>query len=135
MTSEARTAPRESMAREARLEAALRRILDCEWMISNSWGSPESWAKREAAIAEATALLSEIAEQANERRSMSANADFDGMLWPLPDSDLAWKARYGKPTQAEMYLIASRLEAYAHLLELPQKRRNYICKKIKESAR
>jgi len=57
--------------------------------------------------------------------------EFDGMRWPLPDSDLAWKARYGKPTQTEMYWIASRLEAYAHLIEHTQKRRNYICKRLK----
>jgi hypothetical protein len=58
---------------------------------------------------------------------------FDDMNWPLPDTDLAWRLRYGNPTREDLLRSASILSAYYALIDHSQKRRNYIASVIKEN--
>ena len=49
---------------------------------------------------------------------------FDGMTWPRTDTDVGWQLRYGKPSQETLLVAASMVEAYKHLIDMPQRRRN-----------
>jgi hypothetical protein len=65
-------------------------------------------------------------------------AQFDGMCWPKPSGDVAdigWKLRYGTLTESERLTAASVIDAYVHLFNLPQKKRNERMKKIKSLVR
>lgn len=64
---------------------------------------------------------------------------FDGMTWPLPDSQreesdrLQWILRYGTAESIveKRMEIASIINAYDALFHKAQKQRNYIVEKIK----
>lgn len=64
----------------------------------------------------------------------------DGTGWPLPcpddDSDtISHTLRYGTLTKIETvrYEAASMIEAYAHLIDMPQRERNARIKAIREA--
>ena len=51
-------------------------------------------------------------------------AHFDEMTWPLPDADLNHALRYDETvTKTERLCAASVLDAYAALIEMPERRR------------
>jgi hypothetical protein len=63
----------------------------------------------------------------------SHSALFDGMCWPLPDHQAAWRIRFGNPTKADMAQAAREMDAYATLLVRSQKQRNALCENIKKA--
>ncbi len=72
---------------------------------------------------------------------MSAFLLFDGMTWPNPDdpNEVEWKLRYkdfsGNLSRGEECTAASFISAYRCLVNLPQKHRNAVCKRIREAAK
>lgn len=60
---------------------------------------------------------------------------FDTMCWPVPGeriSQLAWTLAHSEPTKEDLLVAASVLSAYAHLIKLPQKRRNEIVRELRK---
>lgn len=59
------------------------------------------------------------------------------MTWPHNDTadiaTLIWTLGYGTPSKEQLLHARSIISAYGHLIELTQKRRNYICSAIRES--
>lgn len=60
---------------------------------------------------------------------------FDGMVWPVPNTNIEHILRYGNPEEilCNRVSVASIVSAYTSLVKKNQKDRNYICKKIQES--
>lgn len=46
--------------------------------------------------------------------------------WPNPNdpNEVQWRLRYGTPSKEDLLVAASAMHAYAHLIELPERRRN-----------
>lgn len=57
----------------------------------------------------------------------------DEMTWPLPNGDLEWRLRYGKPTRQDILVAASIIHSYGSLVKHPIKRRDYIVRHLKEA--
>lgn len=67
-------------------------------------------------------------------------ANFDGMVWPLPNDDLEYRLRYaGYPgkdfifSMEDRLVAASILAAYGQLISISEKQRNFIVKLIREA--
>lgn len=60
---------------------------------------------------------------------------FDQMVWPTPDEELdhlEHLLRYGElENLSQQCCVASVIAAYRQLIELPQKRRNYVVSKLR----
>lgn len=59
-------------------------------------------------------------------------------VWPsLDQGDLEWRLRYTDPYQivSDRMLVASIVEAYKQLIEMPQKQRNVVCKALKQASK
>lgn len=63
-------------------------------------------------------------------------ARFGGMTWPMPleddDDSVQWRLRYGKPSREDILVAAAYMEAYGALVYSTQKKRNTVCKRLKE---
>lgn len=60
----------------------------------------------------------------------------DDMTWPsLDQGDFEWRLRYGSEDELikERFIMASIVQAYSELINLPQKQRNAICKSLKSA--
>ena len=84
----------------------------------------------EIAILKAAMAVPAVAPREPELK----DCQFDQMLWPFPDHELSHRMRYAPQnlTREDFMRAARELDAYAHLITLPQKRRNEICSEIQK---
>lgn len=52
--------------------------------------------------------------------------------WPIDIDNFADKIRYGQPSENDLSLAASFIDAYGKLINLSQKKRNFICGELKK---
>ena len=66
----------------------------------------------------------------------SSYVTFDGMTWPHPDdpAGVEWQLRYGH-SEIVRLTAASYVEAYRHLIKLPERSRNLRIKMLRKMAK
>lgn len=61
-------------------------------------------------------------------------ACFDQMAWPIPNHQVGWQVRYmPTPPVVSMMHAAAELDAYARLIAMPQRQRNYVISQIRKA--
>lgn len=61
-------------------------------------------------------------------------AYFGQMAWPIPNHQVGWQVRYtATPPIISMMHAAAELDAYAKLIAMPQRRRNYVISQIRKA--
>ena len=71
------------------------------------------------------------------QRKPRSHAHFDGMAWPLPNADLAWRMRYAEGrtvTIEDMLVAASIIDAYDMLIDSTRARREQVVRELRDAA-
>jgi hypothetical protein len=71
-------------------------------------------------------------ESAAPPKPRTQSAVFDNMCWPIPDAEASWRLRYDRAVRDDEVQACREMDAYAHLLVMPIKRRNYVIAQIKK---
>ena len=66
-------------------------------------------------------------------RVVGRTAYFDGMGWPLPDSDATWRAHHGDAplTRSERYYLTAIVAAYTAMIYKPRREREKIIRQLR----
>lgn len=61
-------------------------------------------------------------------------ACFGQMAWPIPNHQVGWQVRYmATPPVVSMMHAAAELDAYARLIAMSHKQRNYVISQIRKA--
>lgn len=75
-----------------------------------------------------------MTESEESARVVKGYAHFDGMTWPLPDPELDWRLRYGKPSRDDFMKAAFIISAYASLIWCPDHKRRRVIRELRSQS-
>lgn len=73
-------------------------------------------------------------KRTDDLRRTGNHAMFDQMCWPIPNHDASYEQRYKRPPSDQSCMTAAtEMDAYARLIVMPKRRRDYVIAQIRKA--